>query len=70
LSWLLLGGRDRLEVSDGQEEHLGPSAGGVAGVVKFAVRTESGDPLPAGNYTVSIYSGGDVAAKKYFVVSG
>jgi hypothetical protein len=68
LSWLLLGGGDRLEVSDGQEEPLGPSAKGVSGVVKFAVRTESGDPLPQGNYTVSVYSAGDVAARKYFAI--
>jgi hypothetical protein len=68
LSWLLSGGGDRLQVSDGQEEHLGPSAEGVAGVVKFAVRTESGEPLPRGNYTVSIYSAGNLAAKKYFAI--
>jgi hypothetical protein len=74
LYWLLTGG-DRLVVSDGREEHLRPSGGGVSGVVKFAVRTESGDPLPAGNYTVSIHAvadgpaGGD-AASKYFVIRG
>jgi hypothetical protein len=73
LSWLLAG-RDGLEVSDGQEEHLGPSGGGVSGVVKFAVRAESGEPLPAGEYTVSIYAAeegsktGNVAARKYFVI--
>jgi hypothetical protein len=73
LSWLLTGG-DGLEVSDGQEEHLGPSGGGLSGVVKFAVRAESGEPLPAGDYTVSIYAseGGtgaaQAAAKKYFVI--
>ncbi len=73
LSWLLAGG-DGLEVSDGQEEHLGPSSDGVSGVVKFAVRAESGEPLPAGNYTVSIYASaegteaGEAAARKYFVI--
>jgi hypothetical protein len=73
LAWLLVG-RDGLVVSDGQEEHLGPSGGGVAGVVKFAVRTGSGEPLPAGEYTVSIYAAGqgamtaNLAARKYFLI--
>ncbi len=69
LAWFLEGGGG-LEVSDEQEEHLRPSGGGVSGVVQFAVRTESGGPLPAGNYTVSIYGteGGDAAARKYFVI--
>jgi hypothetical protein len=69
LAWLLEGG-DGLEVSDEQEEHLRPSGGGVSGVVQFAVRTESGGPLPAGNYTVSIHGteGGAAAARKYFVI--
>ncbi len=69
LGWLLAGG-DGLEVSDGREEPLRPSGGGVSGVVQFAVRTESGDPLPAGNYTVSVYrpEGGDAAVRKYFVI--
>jgi hypothetical protein len=75
LSWLL-GGGEGIEVLDGQEEQLGPSGGGVAGVVKFAVREDSGEPLPAGNYTVSIYAGPegrdsrDLAALKYFVIQG
>jgi hypothetical protein len=69
LAWLLQRG-DGLEVSDEQEEHLRPSGGGVSGVVQFAVRTESGEPLPAGNYTVSIHGteGGAAAARKYFVI--
>ena len=70
LSWLL-GGGDGLEVSDGQEEHLVRAGGGVSGVVKFAVRAESGGPLPAGNYTVSIYASEgetDAAARKYFLI--
>ena len=70
LSWLL-GGGDGLEVSDGQEEHLGLSGGGVSGVVKFSVRAESGGPLPAGGYTVSIYASKvetDPGARKYFLI--
>ena len=69
LSWLL-GGGEGLEVSDGQEEHLVRTGGGVSGVVKFAVRAESGGPLPAGGYTVSIYApkAGTHAARKYFLI--
>ena len=69
LAWLLEGG-DGLEVSDEQEEHLRPSGGGVSGVVQFAVRTDSGGPLPAGNYTVSIHGteSRGAAARKYFVI--
>ena len=76
LSWLLPDREERLEVSDEQEEHLGPSDEGVTGVVKFAVRAASGGPLPAGNYTVSIYAGpgvtgpGGAAARKHFVIQG
>ena len=70
LSWLL-GRGDGLEVSDGQEEHLVLSDGGVSGVVKFVVRAESGGALPAGGYTVSIYASEerrDAAARKYFLI--
>ena len=76
LSWLLPARSESLAVSDEQAEHLGPSDEGVSGVVKFAVRAESGGPLPAGNYTVSIYAApgetgaGGAAAKKYFVIQG
>ena len=72
LSWLL-GEGGGIEVLGGQEEQLGPSGGGFAGVVKFAVREKSGEPLPAGNYTVRIYAGPegrDLAAIKYFVIQG
>lgn len=75
LSWLL-DGSEGLEVLDEREEQLGPSGDGVSGVVKFAVRAESGETLPVGNYTVSIYAGSgetrgrDPAARKYFVIRG
>lgn len=68
LSWIL-GERDSLKVLDDGRERLDPS-----GVVKFAVRAGSGRPLPAGNYTVSVYAdpggarGGEVAARKHFVI--
>jgi hypothetical protein len=64
----------RLRVVDEDEERLGVSGGAVSGVVKFAVRAEPGRPLPAGNYTVSIYVPGPeestntTVARKYFVV--
>jgi hypothetical protein len=76
LSRVLPAAGETLEVSDEQAELLGPSDDGVSGVVKFAVRAASGGPLPAGNYTVSIYAspgeagGGGAAAKKYFVIQG
>ena len=69
----LLGGSD-LRVVDEGEEQLAMSGSGVSGVVKFAVRSGSGRPLPPGNYTVAVYaaSGGagesGAVAKKYFVV--
>ena len=69
LSWLW-GESGGIEVRGGQEEQLGTSGGGFAGVVKFAVREKSGEPLSAGNYTVSIYAGRDLAAIKYFVIQG
>jgi hypothetical protein len=55
------------------EEPLGVSGEGVSGVLKFAVRPDSGGRLPTGNYTVEVYNGaegaeGGVLARKYFVV--
>jgi hypothetical protein len=55
------------------EEPLGGAGGSVSGVLKFAVRPDSGERLPAGNYTVEVYNGaggaeGGVLARKYFVV--
>lgn len=64
-----------LRVVDRSEEPLGASGGGASGVLKFAVRPQSGGRLPAGNYTVEVYNGpggsdGGVVARKYFVVGG
>ncbi|HET7481176.1 MAG TPA: hypothetical protein VFJ72_16845 [Rubrobacteraceae bacterium] len=64
-----------IEVVDGQEDQLSPASRGVAGVVKFAVRTRSGESLPAGNYTVIIRRAGanvqdSEVARKLFVVRG
>ena len=68
LAWLL-GEGDGIEVSDGQAEHLVLADGGASGVVKFAVRAKSGGGLPAGGYTVSIYTThGETAARKSFLI--
>ncbi len=69
----LLGGGGGLVVVNEGEERLSVTYGGASGVVKFAVRPESGR-LPSGEYTVAVYasSGGagesSVVARKYFVV--
>lgn len=74
LGWLFSGAGD-IEVVDEQEDQLTPSEKGVAGVIKFALRTRSGESLPAGNYTVVIRrTGSDVenseAARKLFIIRG
>ena len=71
LSWLL--GKDELQVRDEKGELLNPTGDGVSGVVKFAVRATSGDALPAGEYTLSVYAPSEgakirEAARKNFVV--
>ncbi len=72
LGWLFSGAGD-IEVVDEQEDQLTPAETGVAGVIKFALRTRSGESLPAGNYTVVIRrSGADVnkneVARKLFII--
>lgn len=74
LGWLFSGAGD-IEVVDEQEDQLTPAEKGVAGVIKFALRTRSGESLPAGNYTIVIRrSGTDVenseVARKLFVIRG
>lgn len=65
-------GSGGLVASDGREERLSVSGGGVSGVIEFAVRARGGGSLPPGEYTVGVRSGeGDPArmiARKYFVV--
>lgn len=47
---------------------------GATGIMKFALKTTSGEPVPPGNYTVEVYgpgaTGGEyaVAARKLFVI--
>ena len=65
-------GGDGLRVLDEEEDRLGSSDGRVSGVVRFAVRAESGGPLPAGDYTVEVSAAGRDArvplAEKYFTI--
>lgn len=72
---LLLGRGTGLEALDEQEDHLRRDANGATGVVKFVLRTRSGEPVPPGNYTLEVYPSGSategdtaVAARKFFVV--
>ncbi len=64
---------DGIRAVDEQEDQLSSGDGGASGVVKFALQTESGDPVPPGNYTVEISGslGGEAdtpAVRKSFVV--
>ncbi len=65
-------GGSGLQVLDEEEDPIGASEGRLSGVVRFAVREESGGPLPAGDYTVEVLAGDGGAsfavARKYFVV--
>jgi len=70
---LIFGRGDEIELLDEQEDHLRKSENGATGVVKFALKTESGEPMPPGDYTVDIYGpGGEgaVAARKSFEIEG
>ena len=75
---LFLGQEVGLEALDEQEDHLRKGPDGATGIVKFALKTGSGGPMPPGNYTVEVYGPGStgeegaaaVAARKYFVVEG
>ena len=73
---LLFGRGAGLEVLN-RENNLSKGENGTTGIVKFALKTNSGEPVPPGNYTVDVYGpgvadGGDntVAARKSFVVQG
>ncbi len=69
---LLFGGEGRLEALDEQEDLLRNTENGATGIVKFALGTRSGEPVPPGNYTIDIFHGqSDTAAvSKLFVVEG
>lgn len=70
---LLFGQDDGIQAFDEQEDQLSSGAGGASGVVKFALKTRSGKPVPPGNYTVEIFGalGGEATApavRKSFIV--
>lgn len=72
---LFFGENDKIEAFDEQEDQLssGDEADGASGVVKFALKTRSGKPVPPGNYTVEISGalGGETGApavRKSFAV--
>jgi hypothetical protein len=63
-----------IEILDEQEDQLSTGENGATGIIKFALKTTSGEPVPPGNYTVEIYGPGAtgeenaVAARKLFVI--
>ena len=64
-----------IEVLDEQEDQLSTGENGATGIMKFALKTTSGEPVPPGNYTVEIYEPGStgqeegvVAVRKLFVI--
>lgn len=66
-----------LEALDEQQNHLSKGENGDTGVIKFALKTSSSEPVPPGNYTVDVYGSGAAgredaiaAARKSFVVEG
>jgi len=69
---LLFGRGAGIEAVDEQEDQLSSDDGGASGIVKFALRTRSGEPVPPGNYTLEIHGAGGsaAAARKSFVVEG
>ncbi len=71
---LFLGSEPEIEALDEQEDQLSKGENGATGIMKFALKTRSGEPVPPGNYTLDIYSPGSaggedaVAARKFFVI--
>jgi hypothetical protein len=63
-----------IEVLDEQEDQLSTGENGATGIMKFALKTSSGEPVPPGNYTVEVYGPGAtgeedaVAVRKLFVI--
>jgi hypothetical protein len=72
---LLLDRGAGIEVLDEQEDQLSTGENGATGIMKFALKTSSGEPVPPGNYTVEVYGPGvtgeeegAVAVRKLFVI--
>ncbi len=70
LSWLFASGGE-LEVGGEAEERLVRDGGKVSGMIKFSIRSASGEPVSPGDYTVSVSQAGGERpiATKSFVVS-
>ncbi len=70
LSWLFASGEE-LEVGGEAEERLVRDGGEVAGMIKFSIRSASGEPVSPGDYTVIVSRAGEERpiATKSFVVS-
>ena len=74
---LLFGRGPEIRAVDEQEDQLSSGEGGASGIVKFALKTPSGEPVPSGNYTLEVRGVGGVGpgegavlARKSFVVGG
>lgn len=77
---LLFGWGAGIEVLDEQEDQLSHNGNGATGIVKFALKTRSGQPVPPGNYAVEVYGPGSageegevaeeeaIATRKFFVI--
>jgi hypothetical protein len=61
---LLFSPRPGIEVLDEQEDQLSSGSNRAIGILKFALQTRPGEPLPPGNYTVEITEPGPVAAQE------
>jgi hypothetical protein len=57
-----------IEVLDEQEDQLSTGENGATGIMKFALATTSGEPVPPGNYTVEIYGPGPAGEEEGVVV--
>ena len=73
--YLLFSPGPGIELLDEQEDQLSSGSNGATGILKFALQTRSGEPMPPGNYTVEIYGPGTtgeeeglVAVRKLFVI--
>ena len=73
---LLFGSGGGLEILN-EDNNLSKGENGSTGIVKFALKTNSGEPVPPGNYTIDVYGpeaadggGNSVAARKSFAVQG
>ncbi len=77
---LLFGREPEVVAVDEQEDQLSSDESGASGIVKFALESRSGGPVPPGNYTLEVYGppvedpggspGERAAVRKFFIVEG